>query len=243
MTAQAMIFRFRAWIIVALYLIGFLAPWRRLFPAGPDVTLWLAASTWLARGSKIGIETSTVAVTLAALCCCWLGAAFRVWGSAYLGSGVVHNGTMQGGKLVASGPYRYLRNPLYLGSFLFALGVSILMPPSGALFFVIAIALVQSALIRGEEDFLAARHGDAYGIYRRSVPRLLPRIQTALAATKIRPRWLDGTLTEIFQVGFALCFAVLAWRYDASILMRCLLICYGLSLVARAIQPAQARAA
>jgi protein-S-isoprenylcysteine O-methyltransferase Ste14 len=243
-----MFFRFRFWIILALYLVGFLAPWQRLLPIGPEVTLWLAASTWIARTVRIDIETSTVAVTLVALLCCCVGAAFRLWGTAFLGSGVMRDGAMHGDQLVASGPYRYLRNPLYLGSFLLAAGVSILMPPGGALVFLAALFLLYLTLIRGEEKFLAARLGEAYLEYRRRVPRLVPQLRSVgsgsgIPASEAQPQWLYAAVAEIWPVGFTLCFAVLAWQYNALILMKCLIVCFGLSLVARATLPRAVRAA
>jgi hypothetical protein len=144
---------------------------------------------------------------------------------------------MRGDRLVAAGPYRRLRNPLYTGTFLFSLGVSILMPPSGALFFLCALALFQRFLIAGEESFLLARLGSAYGEYLRRVPRLMPSLASKIPASPAsmeRTRWPQAFLAEIYPVGYTLCFAVLAWRYNALILTQSLLICIGISLVTRA---------
>src|SRR5579862_3175684 len=112
--ASALAFRFRAFIFVLLYLIGFLAPWE--FRGGHQGTLWLAASTLLARSGWISLAPATVAVTLLSLACQLLGTILRVWGTAYLGTGVMRGAAMQGEAFVAAGPYRYVRNPLYLGS-------------------------------------------------------------------------------------------------------------------------------
>ena len=49
------------------------------------------------------------------------------------------------------------------------------------------------------------------------------------------PRWLQALLAETYPVAITLCFAVLAWRYNARILVQCVLICYGVSLVVRAL--------
>jgi hypothetical protein len=143
---------------------------------------------------------------------------------------------MQGEAFVARGPYRYLRNPLYLGSWLLALGVSVLMPPSGAVFFLVADSTFVLLLIWAEERFLLAKQGEVYQQYRRSVPRLWPRFPGSHAApSAARPRWVQALLAETYPVAITLCFAVLAWRYNARILVQCVLICYGVSLVVRAL--------
>jgi protein-S-isoprenylcysteine O-methyltransferase Ste14 len=243
MNAAALAFRFRLAIFLLLYLLGFLPPWGATFRGGSEGTLWLAASTLAARSGWIGLAAATVTVTLIALACLALGAMLRVWGTAYLGSGVMRGAVMQGDRLVAAGPYRYLRNPLYLGSWLLAIATSLLMPPSGAAFFLPAFSLFALFLISAEERFLAAQLGDVYQQYCRHVPRLWPRLGSADALSTARPHWLQALLAETYPVTFTLCFAIFAWRYNARILIQCLLICYGVSLVTRAFtKPATALA-
>jgi len=141
---------------------------------------------------------------------------------------------MHAQSVVAAGPYRYTRNPLYFGSFVFALAVSILMPPTGAIFFVIAIFVQMLRLILGEEAFMVAQQGEAYLVYRSQVPRLLPSFIPRIASSPARPDWLRAILSEIYPVGMTLCFVVLAWRYNALLLTQAVVICFGLSLVVRA---------
>ena len=182
-------------------------------------------------------------VTLIALACLALGAMLRVWGTAYLGSGVMRGAVMQGDRLVAAGPYRYVRNPLYLGSWLLGFATSLLMPPSGAAFFLPAFSLFVLFLISAEERFLTAHLGDVYQQYCRRVPRLWPRFGAADAISSAGPQWLQALLAETYPIAFTLCFAIFAWRYNTRILIQCLLICYGLSLVIRAFtKPATAPA-
>jgi protein-S-isoprenylcysteine O-methyltransferase Ste14 len=233
MNAPALVFRFRVFIFVLLYFVGFFPPWD--FRSGSRGTLWLAASTLLARTGWIGLATATLAVTLAALACLVAGTILRVYGTAYIGSGVMSGFAMQGDVFVASGPYRYVRNPLYLGAWLLALGVSILMPPSGAAFFLLAFSVFVLILISAEERFLSAKQGDLYQQYLRRVPRLLPRMAAGSATSSARPQWVRALFAETYPIAITLCFAVVAWRYNARILIRCVLICYGLSLVVRAI--------
>jgi protein-S-isoprenylcysteine O-methyltransferase Ste14 len=243
MKAAALAFRFRVAIFLLLYLLGFLPPWGATFRGGSEGTLWLAASTLAARSGWIGLAASTVTVTLIALACLATGAMLRVWGTAYLGSGVMRGAVMQGDRLVAAGPYRYLRNPLYLGSWLLGIATSLLMPPSGAALFLPAFSFFALFLISAEERFLTAQLGDVYQQYCRRVPRLWPRLGAADAISSTRPHWLQALLAETYPIAFTLCFAIFAWRYNARILIQCLLICYGVSLVIRALtKPATAPA-
>jgi protein-S-isoprenylcysteine O-methyltransferase Ste14 len=236
MNVSAIAFRFRVPVFLLLYLLGFFAPWD--FRGGNRGTLWLAASTMLARTGwtgSTGLSSATMLVTMTALVCLAAGAVLRVWGTGYLGPGIMSGLSMQGNVLVAAGPYRLVRNPLYLGSWLLALGVSILMPPAGAALFLPAYCIFTLYLISAEERFLAAQQGDSYQQYLRRVPRLLPYRKPTGPASPVRPQWGPALLAETYAVGITLCFAVFAWRYNARILIRCVLICYGISLVMRAL--------
>jgi protein-S-isoprenylcysteine O-methyltransferase Ste14 len=78
--------------------------------------------------------------------------------------------------LATTGPYRYTRNPLYLGSAILALGLVI--AAADWLIALIAVAMflgVYLPVIRREEDFLRSRFGTEFDDYARAVPRLFPR--------------------------------------------------------------------
>jgi uncharacterized membrane protein len=51
---------------------------------------------------------------------------------------------------------------------------------------------------------------------------------------------LQSLIGEIYPLGMAGCFAVLAWRYNAQILIQCLIVCFGVSLIVRALLPKEA---
>jgi protein-S-isoprenylcysteine O-methyltransferase Ste14 len=237
MKATSFEFRFRVLIAILLYVIGFWAPWTRYGAVAPDTTAWLALSTTLAGWPWLTVNQATLLVTWLAILFAFAGAALRIWGTAYLGSSVVHSSQMHAGQVVASGPYRFVRNPLYLGTWFFSLGVSILMPPGGAIVFLLATFFFYFRLILGEEHYLAARLGEPYLEYRQCVPRILPSLRPRLPASGLRAQWMQGFLGEIFTFAFACCLAALAWQYDAHLLLRCVLVCFGLSLVARAVLP------
>ncbi|MGH9587732.1 MAG: methyltransferase family protein [Acidobacteriaceae bacterium] len=221
-----------------IYLLGFWAPWLRYGHfARPVSTTWLELSGELARWMPL--ETASLVITLAAILLAAAATVFRVWGTAYIGGGVVRSGAMHAHGIVASGPYRFLRNPLYLGLLLFALAVSILMPPSGAVFFLIANFVQFWRLILREEFFLEMQQGESYRTYKSAVARMLPRPATSIPKSTAEPRWPQAFVSEVFYIGMAACFAVLAWRYNATLLIQALIICFGLSLVVRGLASAR----
>ena len=80
-------------------------------------------------------------------------------------------------RLVLLGPYRYVRNPMYVGLFLVLIGEAMLY----ASFFVLlySLFLVAAAhifVVFYEEPTLRRKFGESYEQYLRSVPRWLPRM-------------------------------------------------------------------
>src|SRR5712691_2989040 len=87
--------------------------------------------------------------------------------------------------LATSGPYAYMRNPLYLGSLLIGIGFAV-----AARSWLVAIGLIAMLfaiylpVIRHEEDFLR-RHFSEFDEYARRVPRLFPKLVSPNAGTDI----------------------------------------------------------
>jgi protein-S-isoprenylcysteine O-methyltransferase Ste14 len=234
MKATTLEFRFRIWIIFAVIFLGFSAPWTDLLHLGTRTTAWLWLSFELARlgiSSIVSIQIVT-ALTIAVTA---LAAAIRIWGTAYLGTGTVNNAEMKAGQVMADGPYRYVRNPLYLGSFLMVAAISVLMPASGAAFTIILLSVFLLRLILGEEAFLAPRLGASYAAYRKAVPRLIPSLWPRVAASGQTPNWGRAILGEITPLGVLISFAALSWQYNANLLSRAVLISFGVSLIVRAL--------
>ncbi len=107
------------------------------------------------------------------------------------------------------------------------------MPPSGAVFCVLALGLFQLRLIASEEAYLAGQAGESYVAYRSKVPRLLPALAPRVAAAAGRPRWLSALAGEVYYWGAAASFAVAGWRYNAQLVLQGVIISLGVSLVAR----------
>ena len=237
MRATKIEFRLRMVIIALIISLGFWAPWIEALGIGRRSAFmeWLALEI-----SRLGLVRFTVAspvvIVIAALIAA-LAVILRVWGTAYLGHGIVAHAQMQAGRVMADGPYRYVRNPLYLGTWLTIAAIAFLMPPTGALFAMALLTVFLLRLIFGEEAFLAAQLGEPYLAYLRAVPRLLPRLRGAPSSAGHKPRWLHGILAELFPIGVFIALAVLSWSYDNLLMIKAILISLGVSLIVRALMP------
>jgi protein-S-isoprenylcysteine O-methyltransferase Ste14 len=188
MKATALEFRFRLIFMTLVIVLGFWAPWIEYLHWGTRTTAWL----WLGFeigglgiSSAAGIRAATALTILVAAA----AAAVRVWGTTYLGTGTVNNTEMKAGAVMADGPYRYVRNPLYLGSWLMVAAISVLMPPTGALVTMVLLTVFLVRLILGEEVFLNAQLGEPYAAYLKAVPRLIPSLRPQVTASGQKPHW------------------------------------------------------
>ena len=226
-------YRFRYALHALVFLLGFSF---YLLPSARQST-WLVLTPFLERTGWFSFSTATVSLLVLAIAFASTGAFLRTWGTAFLGAGVVQSGSMHGEAIHADGPFRHSRNPLYLGTFLHALALALLMSLYGALFTIVVISIFQLRLIFAEEPFLAARFGQPYLDYCKHVPRLLPSLTPRIAASGAHPRWLQAVLGEIYMIGVALSFAIFGWRYNANLLIQCVLVSLGVSFLVRAILP------
>jgi hypothetical protein len=113
--------------------------------------------------------------------------------------------------LVADGPYRRTRNPLYFANILMAIAMGSMMSRSGDVLCVAAMMVFCYRLIFREEDELHASQGERYDAYRRAVPRLWPALRLRVRSTARPPAWTAGFKAEAWYWGFAaalLAFAV-----------------------------------
>lgn len=129
------------------------------------------------------------------------GYALRLWASSYLTSLVVTRGDTTQTELRVSGPYRFTRNPLYLGNILQAIGIGLMTAWPALVLLVIGSIALNYALITVEEPFLAATQGEAYARYRDMVPRLVPIPGKVAPPAGQRPVLAEGLRAE-FSIGF-----------------------------------------
>jgi protein-S-isoprenylcysteine O-methyltransferase Ste14 len=111
----------------------------------------------------------------AGFCLVALGLAFSVVARLWLGGNWSGTVTLkQDHELIRSGPYRWVRHPIYTGLLLAVLGSAV---TQGEWRGLIALALIAAAFLRKipiEERFLTQQFGTAYARYRTEVPALVP---------------------------------------------------------------------
>ncbi len=229
-----LLFRFRRLALIVIFFVAFWAPWERFGGAHPG-SAWLFLAGTLTTLGFFSIATSTVVVVTIATLALLLAALVRTWATAYLGSDVVYDKDLHSDRVVADGPYRYVRNPLYIGTWLLTAAISILMPPGGALFALLTVTPLIVAWVMAEERKLTIERGDAYAAYRKRVPRFIPAIVPRIPAGAAQPRWLQGFLGEIHLWGMTLTYLVFAHRYNVTILEQGVLISVGITFLVRAI--------
>jgi protein-S-isoprenylcysteine O-methyltransferase Ste14 len=125
-----------------------------------------------------------------------IGELIRFWGVAYAGSETRTTGTVGGTQLVTSGPYAYVRNPLYVGNILIYLGVGVMSDALVPYLQLIALAYFvfqYRAIVSIEEAYLTQRF-EGWKEYASNVRRFLPRL------TQFRSK--DNLATSSFRHSF-----------------------------------------
>jgi protein-S-isoprenylcysteine O-methyltransferase Ste14 len=133
---------------------------------------------------------------------------WRAWGTAYLKSDVVFAADMQSDKLIVAGPFRFVRNPLYLGNMFLAVAGAVLAPPLGFAIIIVGNAVLGVMLANHESRLLALRYGSVYEAFRAAVPPFVPRLTPATVpgSVSVAPAWRAALLGEGFclTIGIAI---------------------------------------
>jgi protein-S-isoprenylcysteine O-methyltransferase Ste14 len=190
-------FRFRFFVIGFAFWLGFSLYSVDRVNAGDAFATWMAAHLPLARDALVR-SVFTVAAVLT-----FMAAAIRTWASAYLTSQIVHDTALHSENLVADGPYRFVRNPLYLGLILAGFGMGLMANRAGFLVIVIGLTVIAYRLIFREEAQLKASQGESYRRYLQTVPRMFPAFTPRVAPSGASPRWAQAFFGETFFWAFA----------------------------------------
>lgn len=145
------------------------------------------------------------------------GEGLRLWALGVAGE-PTRAQVLEAPRLITEGPYGLVRNPLYLGNALNAVGLAVAgaggvgwAGSAGLLLGVLAVlAGVYGPIVRAEEAFLEERFGENFRDYAARVPRWLPRPRAAPGSSGFdvgRLRFERSTLGWL-----ALVWAVLAGK-------------------------------
>jgi protein-S-isoprenylcysteine O-methyltransferase Ste14 len=117
-------------------------------------------------------------------------------------------------ELTQTGPYAYVRNPLYLGSILIAAGFALaLLSWIVALALAVMFLIIYVPVIASEERFLRATFPD-FETYCRRVPRLIPRL-TAASPPPLQPDQQNDS--EVSSGSFSIALYLRHREYNAAI--------------------------
>ncbi|WP_262694556.1 methyltransferase family protein [Kordiimonas aquimaris] len=139
-------------LVVDIYLIL-----RPVYPA-IDQNIYVVAFI----PQAFGLVVMTMGIALMIICQAYMGHAWRIG---------VPTEREDGQHVVQSGPFRFSRNPIYLGLMLFLLGTLLLLPgPLTVIVFTLSASLTNT-LIKSEEAFMQKSFGQEYTDYCQRVRR------------------------------------------------------------------------
>ena len=236
MSASDFEFKFRFWFFGFIFWISFASY------SVDHVNVVQAVVEWAvhARGATSQDWQYHLAFAVASLFCI-AAAAIRTWGTAYLNASVMTDMRLHTNRLVADGPYRHVRNPLYFGNILLAIGFGMMASRLGFALMVLGMIVFDYRLILREEAGILASQGESYRAYCAAVPRLLPALRPKLPAAGAAPKWSDGFLGEAFMWALAasiVAFAITLNRMIFWVVLASAFVVYGVcyAFIARAKQ-------
>jgi protein-S-isoprenylcysteine O-methyltransferase Ste14 len=142
------------------------------------LVLWIARPTWslLAAGTVVALA----------------GEGIRVWAAGHL---------EKSREVTRSGPYRFSRHPLYVGSALMGVGVAIAGNSAVAAAAIgLYLAVTLTAAIRTEEAFLRAKFGSEYDDYCRRAGQAVSRPFSVARAWRNREYRAVAGLGAVFSI-------------------------------------------
>lgn len=127
-----------------------------------------------------------------------LGESIRFWGVSYAGSETRTTGAVGGTQLVTSGPYSYVRNPLYLGNILMYVGVGVMSNALMPYLPIVALAYFSfqySGIVGLEEEYLAGTFTN-WEEYKAHVGRFIPSTKPFRSGDRLKPNFPRALRSE-----------------------------------------------
>lgn len=190
MLASEFEFRHRTWFIFGIFCVGLAC--YLLDPQNSGEVLARGLHTQIGLLQAHSLRSNIRGLFLITSLIVASGAMIRTWGEAYLRADVVHDSSVRTERLVADGPFRYTRNPLYFGALVGVFGAGLLCSRTGWIVqMTLAILFCYRLILREERELLRVQ-GDGFLKYCRVVPRLLPALKPRIPASGGRPRWRES---------------------------------------------------
>jgi protein-S-isoprenylcysteine O-methyltransferase Ste14 len=169
-----------------------------------SVYVLVAIMLWLARPTPLSVSIGFLFVAA--------GEAVRFWAAGHLRKTI---------ELITSGPYRYTRNPLYLGRLLIFTGVCIMALLPYAINWIVLVlgyAIFFGYYLRRKERVEPARlrqtHGEPYERYFKAVPALFPTLKPYPEGASIG--WSSDRMLRNREhwmvIGLSVISAFMLWR-------------------------------
>ena len=145
-------------VVIVAYNLLF-AQWLRIGPLGQR---FVPQDVWIAR--------SGIVLT-------WIGTAVAIWARYCIGEYWSARVTLkEGHQLIRSGPYAYVRHPIYTGMLLGCIGAALVVGEWRGPVAVVLLLAAHSRKALREESLLTREFGEEYAAYRRSTGFLFPRL-------------------------------------------------------------------
>lgn len=139
------------------------------------------------------------------------GLLLRLWANGY---------AIKMDRLTTSGPYAFLRHPLYLGTFLVAAGLTImLMPAYVGIPFMLVMLTVYCRTIKKEEQMLETKFKQSFLEYKRSVPALFPRLSSYRGGEKWPFSFKRLIENREYKLFFWVIIIVIAFYWKSKVLV------------------------
>ena len=142
------------------------------------VIVWIADSFWFKVSGVVSeyiplwVRIVVAALLLAASLCL-----------VKAGHAVLDKDQISGG-VMSTGAFRLVRHPLYLGSILFYLCLTVLTDSLAALAMLVVIFMFYDYIARYEERLLVERFGDDYRRYRQKTGKWIPRLKSLRSSSE-----------------------------------------------------------
>ena len=144
------------------FVCGFALLFSHRLPFGPLRERFIPRTSWA--------DMAGVALTYA-------GAAMAIWARFRLADNwSARIAVKVGHQLIRSGPYQYVRHPIYSGILLAVVGTALQVGEWRGLVAIVLVTAAFTMKARREEAYMTAEFGDSYARYRQSTGFLLPKV-------------------------------------------------------------------